>query len=132
MVFSVPMLLRENCREVTSSCCIVCLPPHFKDIPNVYSAPPARKPIYALSMRPPPTIYLSWCVFLQRAGPIRCGSGHSCLYAKLKKVGGLWHRIIPELSDGVRACFQRPNSIIGDAFSCYAAVDGARLVGHSG
>ena len=36
-------------------------------------------------------------------------------------------RIIPEMSDGVRACFQRPNSIIGDAFSCHAAVDGARL-----
>ena len=32
-------------------CCIVCLPPHFKDIPNIYSAPPARKPICALSMR---------------------------------------------------------------------------------
>ena len=36
-------------------------------------------------------------------------------------------RIIPEMSDGVRACIQRPNSIIGDAFSCYVAVDRARL-----
>jgi len=43
------------------------------------------------------------------------------------KKGRLWHRIIPEMSDGVRACIQPPNSIIGDAFSCYVAVDRARL-----
>ena len=40
---------------------------------------------------------------------------------KLKKSRRAF-RIIPEMSDGVRACFQRPNSIIGDAFSCH--VDG--------
>jgi hypothetical protein len=80
-------------------------------------------------MRPPATIGLSWCVFLQGQVQfdVEAEAAIQCLYAKYEKnVGGLPIRIIPEMSGGVRACFQRPNSIIGDAFSCYAAVDGAK------
>ena len=71
----------------TVDCCIVCLPPHFKDIPNIYSAPPARKPICALSMRPPPTIYLSWRVFLQGQVQfdVEAEAAIQCLYAKYEK-----------------------------------------------
>ena len=84
-------------------------------------------------MRPPPTMYLSWRVFLQGQVQFDVEAAIQCLYAKYEKnVGGLWHRIIPEMSDGVRACIQPPNSIICDAFSCYVAVDKKRLASING
>ena len=64
-------------------------PPHFEDIPNIYSysAPPASKAIGALSMRPPPPQYIYrgvWQVQFDveaeaAMAPIQC------LYAKYEK-----------------------------------------------
>jgi hypothetical protein len=78
----------------TVDCCIIYLPPPFKDIPNIYSASPARKPICALSMPPPSSPSSTkrpFNVFTQNTA---------------------WYH--PRKSDGVRSCFHR-------AFSCYAA-----------
>ena len=87
----------------TVDCCIIYLPPPFKDIPNIYSASPARKPICALSMRPPPTMCLSWCVFLQRQVQFDVEAEAAIqVFTQNMKKGRLWHRIIPEMSDGVR------------------------------
>ena len=88
----------------TVDCCIIYLPPPFKDIPNIYSASPARKPICALSMRPPPTIYLSWRVV---QFDVEAEAAIQCLYAK--------HGIVSSQKERWRAF------VLPSAFSCYAA-----------
>jgi hypothetical protein len=71
---------------------------------------------------------LSWCVFLQGQVQFDVEAEAAIqVFTQNMKKGRLFYRIIPEMSDGVRACIQPPNSIICDAFSCYVAVDRARL-----
>jgi len=71
----------------TVDCCIIYLPPPFKDIPNIYSASPARKPICALSM-PPPSSPSS------TKRPFNVFTQNTASYH-------------PRKSDGVRSCFHR-------------------------
>ena len=54
----------------TVDCCIIYLPPPFKDIPNIYSASPARKPTSVLCPCPPPLL------------PLFHEAAIQCLYAK--------------------------------------------------